>query len=204
VLRAFAREQNATCAPAVAVNASVGVWQCGPAIPAELNTTQPQIHYPFAQLRQPAQPVHAQRVLPGEQVHHRRGVCHPQHTGARALVGRGGERCSGGGEWRRLRLQRVGDALLRLCSVRIVKQLNAPHPRPTTRVHPPRWTARPSRRRSGTLRGRSGTAPLPALTTGGRWGRCWCTTSPSRVGGRGLGLLGRGCSRWLVGEAVGR
>jgi hypothetical protein len=31
---------------------------------------------------QPAEPVHAERVLPGKQVHDRRGVRHPQHTGA--------------------------------------------------------------------------------------------------------------------------
>jgi hypothetical protein len=39
-----------------------------------------------------------------------------------------------------------------------------------------RWTARRSRRRSGTRRGRSGTAQSPAPTTAARRARCWCTT----------------------------
>jgi len=120
--------------------------------------------------------------LPGEQVHHRRGVCHPQHTG-----GLFGKRCVKGRRWalcgqqQYAQLQRTGTD--GHPSTRIKPQ-KAPTNRttPTTRATPSRWTARPSRRRSGTLRGRSGTAPSPALTTGGPWGRCWCTTSPSQVG----------------------
>ena len=48
-----------------------------------------------------------------------------------------------------------------------------------------RWTARPSRRRSGTRPARSVTARSRAPTTGERSVPCWSTTSRSRVGGPG-------------------
>lgn len=70
--------------------------------------------------------------------------------------------------------------------------------RPPPALH--RWTARRSRRRSGTLRGRSGTAPSPRPTTAARWARCWCTTLPSRVSGRRVwcmcGALARAGGNW--------
>lgn len=58
-----------------------------------------------------------------------------------------------------------------------------PHARPCCPCR--RWTARPSRPRSGTRRGKSGTAQSPRHTTAGRWGRCSSTTSPSPVRGPG-------------------
>ena len=55
-------------------------------------------------------------------------------------------------------------------------------------LHAPRWTGRRSRRRFGTRRGRSGTVPSLAPTTGGQWVHYWSMTSRKGVGGEFLPL----------------
>ena len=135
---------------------------------------------------QPAVALHAQRVLAGVQVDHRRRVRHPQHTGARPAPAAHGQlqpQCSTS----RLLWHAAGATTMscRWSDRRVAAGRADAAPPATAR----RWTARRSRRRSGTLPARCGASccfagccwPLLALLNVLGVPAVWCAASSKRI-----------------------